>query len=233
MAMRNEFRRIGLAGLVSSLVVLGGCEYLQTEDPYTGEKEVNKTTKGAAIGAATGAVIGLISGNDSAQRKKKALVLAGVGGLAGGAVGNYMDRQDAKLREKLRNTGVSVTRTGPGGKNITLNMPGNITFAVNSADINASFYPVLGSVAEVLREFDKTIVEVAGHTDSDGSDAYNQELSQRRASSVAGYLTSQNIRGDRFLTVGAGESRPIAPNTTPDGKQANRRVEITIVPLEG
>ena len=233
MAMRNEFRRIGLAGLVSSLVVLGGCEYLQTEDPYTGEKEVNKTTKGAAIGAATGAVIGLISGNDSAQRKKKALILAGVGGLAGGAVGNYMDRQDAKLREKLRNTGVSVTRTGPGGKNITLNMPGNITFAVNSADINASFYPVLGSVAEVLREFDKTIVEVAGHTDSDGSDAYNQELSQRRASSVAGYLTSQNIRGDRFLTVGAGESRPIAPNTTPDGKQANRRVEITIVPLEG
>jgi outer membrane protein OmpA-like peptidoglycan-associated protein len=232
MAMRNEFRRIGLAGLVSSLVVLGGCEYLQTEDPYTGEKEVNKTTKGAAIGAATGAVIGLISGNDSAQRKKKALILAGVGGLAGGAVGNYMDRQDAKLREKLRNTGVSVTRTGPGGKNITLNMPGNITFAVNSADINASFYPVLGSVAEVLREFDKTIVEVAGHTDSDGSDAYNQELSQRRASSVAGYLTSQNIRGDRFLTVGAGESRPIAPNTTPDGKQANRRVEITIVPLE-
>lgn len=232
MAMRNEFRRIGLVGLLSSLAVLGGCEYLQTEDPYTGEKEVNKTTKGAAIGAATGAVIGLISGNDSAQRKKKALILAGVGGLAGGAVGNYMDRQDAKLREKLRNTGVSVTRTGPGGKNITLNMPGNITFAVNSADINASFYPVLGSVAEVLREFDKTIVEVAGHTDSDGSDAYNQELSQRRASSVAGYLTSQNIRGDRFLTVGAGESRPVAPNTTPDGKQANRRVEITIVPLE-
>ena len=232
MAIRNEFRKVGLAGIAGALVVLSGCQYKQTEDPYTGEREVNKTTKGAVIGAATGAVVGLITGNDSAQRKKKALVLAGVGGLAGGAVGNYMDRQDARLREKLRNTGVSVTRTGPRGENITLNMPGNITFAVDRADINAGFYPVLSSVADVLREFDKTLVEVAGHTDSDGSDAYNQQLSQNRAGSVAAYLTSQNLRGDRFMTVGAGESRPIAPNTTADGKQANRRVEITIVPLQ-
>jgi outer membrane protein OmpA-like peptidoglycan-associated protein len=227
--MRVWASRLLIAGVMTAFV--SGCEYMQTTDPYTGEQEVNKTTKGAAIGAATGAAIGLITGNDSAQRKKKALIFAGVGALAGGAAGNYMDRQDAALRAKLRGTGVSVTRTGPKGENITLNMPGNVTFAVNSADVSASFYPVLDSVGLVLKEFDKTIVEVAGHTDSDGSDAYNQQLSERRAQSVVSYLISREIRGDRFLTVGAGESRPIASNATPDGKAQNRRVEITIVPL--
>jgi outer membrane protein OmpA-like peptidoglycan-associated protein len=110
-------------------------------------------------------------------------------------------------------------------------MPGNVTFAVNSPDISSSFYPVLDSVGLVLKEYDKTMVEVAGHTDSDGSDVYNQQLSQRRAQSVVSYLTSREIRGDRFLTVGVGETRPIASNTTPDGKAQNRRVEITIVPV--
>jgi outer membrane protein OmpA-like peptidoglycan-associated protein len=231
MLLRCEMRKVGAAGLLGVLVLVSGCEYMQTTDPYTGEQEVNKTTKGAATGAAIGAAIGLITGDDSAERKKRALILAGVGGVAGGAVGNYMDRQDAALRARLQGTGVSVTRTGPKGENITLNMPGNITFAVNSGDISASFYPVLDSVGLVLKEFDKTMVEVAGHTDSDGSDAYNQQLSERRSSSVVAYLVSREIRGDRFLTVGAGESRPIASNATPDGKQQNRRVEITIVPL--
>jgi outer membrane protein OmpA-like peptidoglycan-associated protein len=231
MQLRKDSRKAGVAGLLGVLVTVTGCEYMQTTDPYTGEKEVNKTTKGAAIGAATGAAIGLITGDDSAERKKRALILAGVGGVAGGAVGNYMDRQDAALRARLQGTGVSVTRTGPNGENITLNMPGNITFAVNSADISASFYPVLDSVALVLKEFDQTMVEVAGHTDSDGSDAYNQQLSERRAGSVVAYLASRQIRSDRFLTVGAGESRPIASNATAEGKQQNRRVEITIVPL--
>lgn len=231
MLLRCEMRKAGMAGVVAALVFLGGCEYMQTTDPYTGETKVNKTTKGAATGAAIGAAIGLITGDDSAERKKRALILAGVGGLAGGAVGNYMDRQDAALRAKLQGTGVSVTRTGPNGENITLNMPGNITFAVNSADISSSFYPVLESAAIVLKEFDKTMVEVAGHTDSDGSDAYNQQLSERRAGSVVAYLASRQVRQDRFLTVGAGESRPIAPNTTPEGKAQNRRVEITIVPI--
>jgi outer membrane protein OmpA-like peptidoglycan-associated protein len=218
-----------MAGVLS--VSLAGCQYMQTTDPYTGEQEVNKTTKGAAIGAATGAAIGLITGDDSAERKKRALILAGVGAVGGGAVGNYMDRQDAALRARLQGTGVSVTRTGPNGENITLNMPGNITFAVNSAAVESSFYPVLDSVATVFKEFDKTMVEVAGHTDSDGTDAYNQQLSERRAQSVVSYFISRQIRGDRFLTVGAGESRPVASNATPDGKAQNRRVEITIVPV--
>ncbi|CAG0943798.1 putative lipoprotein YiaD [Gammaproteobacteria bacterium] len=231
MLMNGMARKAGLAGLMGLMVLAGGCEYMQTTDPYTGQTEVNKTTKGAAIGAATGVAIGLITGNDSAQRKKNALILGGVGAVAGGAVGNYMDRQDAALRARLQGTGVSVTRTGPKGENITLNMPGNITFAVNSGDINSSFYPVLDSVALVLKEFDKTMVEVAGHTDSDGSDSYNQLLSEKRANSVVAYLTSRDLRADRFIAVGAGESRPIASNATPEGKAQNRRVEITIVPL--
>jgi outer membrane protein OmpA-like peptidoglycan-associated protein len=224
-------RAAGLAATTAAMTLIAGCQYTQTTDPYTGEQRVNKTTKGAAIGAATGAVIGLITGDNSAQRKRQALILAGVGGLAGGAVGNYMDRQDAALRARLQGTGVSVTRTGPRGEYITLNMPGNITFATNSADIAASFYPVLDSVGIVLNEFDKTMVEVAGHTDSDGSDAYNQQLSERRANSVVSYLVSRQVRGDRFIAVGAGETRPIATNATPEGKAQNRRVEITIVPL--
>lgn len=231
MLLRCEMRKVGMVGTLSALVFLVGCEYMQTTDPYTGETEVNKTTKGAATGAAIGAAVGLISGDDSAERKKRALIGAGVGALAGGAVGNYMDRQDAALRARLQGTGVSVTRTGPKGENITLNMPGNITFAVNSADISASFYPVLDSVTLVLKEFDKTMIEVAGHTDSDGSDAYNQQLSERRAASVVSYFISRQVRADRFLTVGAGESRPISSNATPEGKAQNRRVEITIVPI--
>ncbi len=232
MLLRCEIRKAGAASLLAALVFAGGCQYTQTNDPYTGEQEVNKTTKGAAIGAATGLAIGLITGDSSAERKKRALILAGVGAVAGGAVGNYMDRQDAALRAKLQGTGVSVTRTGPNGENITLNMPGNITFAVDSADISASFYPVLDSVGLVLKEFDKTMVEVAGHTDSDGTEAHNQDLSQRRANSVMAYLTSRDLRSDRFITVGAGEAHPIASNDTKEGKQLNRRVEITIVPLK-
>lgn len=200
----------------------------QTTDPYTGEQKTSNTTKGAAIGAAAGVAIGLITGDDSAERKKRALILGAAGGLAGGAVGNYMDKQEAKLRAQLQGTGVSVTRNG---QNIILNMPGNVTFATNSADINASFYPVLNSVALVLKEYDKTVVDVAGHADSVGSEQANLELSQRRAASVTAYLSSQGINPQRLIAVGYGESRPIASNDTPEGRAQNRRVEITLVPV--
>ena len=199
-----------------------------TIDPYTREEKTSQATKGAAIGAATGVVVGLITGDDSAERKKRALILGGVGAIAGGGVGAYMDHQEMKLRQRLENSGVSVTRIGD---NITLNMPGNITFAFDSADISAGFYDVLGSVALVLNEYDKTFVEVAGHTDSTGSEEYNMGLSQRRAGSVASYLSAQQVMADRLITIGAGESRPIASNDTDAGRQANRRVEITIVPI--
>jgi outer membrane protein OmpA-like peptidoglycan-associated protein len=197
-------------------------------DPYTGESETSKATKGALIGAAAGAVVGLASGDDAVDRRQRALIGAGVGALAGGSVGYYMDRQEAKLRAELEGTGVSVTRIGD---NITLNMPGNITFATNSADLNASFLEVLGGVTKVLKEFDQTVVEVAGHTDSTGTDEYNQGLSQRRSESVSQYFTSRNISSQRLITVGMGETRPVADNGTANGRQANRRVEITMVPL--
>ena len=199
-----------------------------TLDPYTREEKTSNVTKGAAIGAASGAVVGLISGDDSSERKKRALIGAGVGALAGGAVGAYMDQQELELRKELEATGVSVTRIGD---NITLNMPGNVTFAVNSADVSASFYPVLDSVALVLDRFDKSFVEVAGHTDNTGAESYNQALSERRSASVVAYLESRDVRGDRFVSVGAGELRPVATNATTQGRQLNRRVEITIVPL--
>lgn len=206
-------------------MMLGGC---QTLDPYTQESKTSRAAKGAAIGAAAGAVVGLISGDDAVERRQHAMIGAGIGALAGGAVGNYQDRQEAKLRAELQGTGVSVTRMGD---NITLNMPGNVTFATNSSDLSPAFFDVLTSVSKVLKEFDKTVVEVAGHTDSTGSDSYNQTLSERRATSVAQYLQSNGIRGERLLTLGMGESRPVADNSTTDGRQANRRVEITMVPL--
>ncbi len=219
----KELRSAVLA--VGLTAVLLGC---QTLDPYTQEAKTSNTTKGAVIGAVAGAVVGLVSGDDAVERRQRALIGAGVGALAGGAVGNYMDRQEAKLRAELQGSGVSVTRIGD---NITLNMPGNVTFATNSSDLSPQFFNVLTSVSKVMKEFDKTVVEVAGHTDSDGSDAYNQSLSERRARSVSSYLQSQGISGQRMITVGMGESMPVADNSTPEGKQANRRVEITMVPV--
>ena len=214
-----------LAISVAVTAMMAGCTTL---DPYTQEKQTSNATKGAAIGAAVGVATGLITGDDSSERKKRALILGGAGAIAGGGVGYYMDQQEMKLRKQLEGTGVSVTRDGD---NITLNMPGNITFAVDSSDISSGFYPVLDSVGIVLNEYDKTMVEVAGHTDSSGEAAYNQALSQRRASSVADYLGSRKVKAERFIVVGGGESYPIASNDTASGKQLNRRVEITIVPL--
>jgi outer membrane protein OmpA-like peptidoglycan-associated protein len=206
-------------------ILLGACTTL---DPYTREERTARAQRQAVIGAVSGAVAGLITGDSSMERKKRALVGAGLGALTGAAVGSYMDRQEARLRAELDRTGVSVTRVGD---NITLNMPGNVTFATNSADLNASFYEVLNSVALVIDEFEQTVVEVAGHTDSTGSETYNQQLSERRASSVARYLGTREVRADRLIEVGMGELRPVASNDTEAGRQQNRRVEITLVPL--
>lgn len=224
MSMKGlKFAALGLcAG-----VMLTGCETL---DPYTQESKTSTATKGAVIGAVAGAVAGLASGDDAVERRQRALIGAGVGALAGGAVGVYMDRQEAELRAELQGSGVSVTRIGD---NITLNMPGNVTFATDSSDLNPAFFDVLTSVSKVMQEFDKTVVEVAGHTDSTGSDAYNQSLSERRANSVSRYLQTQGINSQRMITIGMGESMPVADNSTASGRSANRRVEITMVPVTG
>jgi outer membrane protein OmpA-like peptidoglycan-associated protein len=219
----NVFRpyRMRAVAIVALTGFLASC----TTDPFTGEQKVANTTKGVAIGAAAGAAVGALAGRD---RAKGAAIGAGVGALAGGAVGGYMDAQERKLREQLQGTGVSVTRMGD---ELILNMPGNITFPTDGSDIRSDFYPVLNSVVLVVKRYQKTLIEVAGHTDSTGSAAHNQQLSQRRAASVGNYFAGQGIRPERILTAGLGMSMPIASNTTAEGRQQNRRVELRLVPL--
>ena len=214
-----------ILAIAATTVFISGCETL---DAYTREEQTSSATKGALIGAAAGAVVGLISGDDALERRQHALIGAGVGALAGGSIGYYMDKQEAELRAELEGTGVSVTRNGD---NITLNMPGNITFATDSSDLSPAFFNVLNSVGKVLAEFEQTVVEVAGHTDSTGSDSYNQSLSERRANSVSSYLTAQGVIPQRLIVLGMGEARPVADNSSTAGRQANRRVEITMVPV--
>jgi outer membrane protein OmpA-like peptidoglycan-associated protein len=216
--------RLTLSTLLTVTLLASAC----TTDPFTGEQRVSKTAIGAGIGAGAGAVVGWISGKDQKESKRRALIGAGVGALAGGSVGAYMDIQEKKLREQLQKTGVSVTRKGD---DITLNMPGNITFASNSSDLNGGFYEVLNSVALVLKEYDKTLVEIAGHTDNKGTNEHNQSLSQRRAESVSRYLTTRGVKSERMLPVGAGETHPVASNDNETGRTQNRRVELTLTPL--
>lgn len=228
----NTSLKIALAAALSS-AILAGCATTAGGSAYgsagtTDQDGMSRTKKGALIGAAVGAVAGLLSGDDATERRQRALVGAGVGGLAGGAIGNYQDRQERALREKMAGTGVEVVRNGD---NITLNMPENITFGFDRSDLQPQFFPILNDVAATLQEYNQTIVEVAGHTDSKGTDAYNQALSERRAASVGNYLMSKGLMRDRFILVGAGETRPVASNDTEAGRAQNRRVEITLVPL--
>jgi outer membrane protein OmpA-like peptidoglycan-associated protein len=209
-----------IAAAMVAVIGLAGC----TTNPYTGEEQASNTAKGAGIGAIGGAVISAVTGGS----RKNILLGAGIGALAGGGVGYYMDQQENKLRTQLNNTGVSVTRDGD---KIILNMPGNITFATNSSDISADFYQILNSVALVINEFEKTYVDVTGHTDSTGSDSHNMQLSIARATSVARYLESRSVLPQRVSTQGMGKSQPIATNDTPAGRALNRRVEIVLTPL--
>jgi outer membrane protein OmpA-like peptidoglycan-associated protein len=218
--MRNIYGFQAVA-LAAGLCLLNAC----VTDPFTGEKKVSKTATGAVIGGATGAAIGAATGGN---RGKRAGIGAAAGVLAGGAVGAYMDHQESKLREQLQGTGVSVTRAGD---ELILNMPGNITFEVDQSDIRSNFYDVLNSVVLVVKEFDKTNIEVSGFTDSTGSDQYNQELSERRAGSVGSYLTSQGVSSGRVWTKGLGERYPVADNDTPAGRERNRRVELKLIPV--
>jgi outer membrane protein OmpA-like peptidoglycan-associated protein len=200
-----------------------------TTNPFTGEEQASKTAIGAGTGAALGAVAGaILGGTNSADARRAALIGAGLGALAGGGVGAYMDNQESKLRERLNESGVSVTRVGD---SIVLNMPSNITFDSNRAELKPQFYDTLNSVVEVFKEYKQTLIDVVGHTDSDGADDFNYDLSRRRAASVAQYLSSQQLDPNRFSVEGHGERDPIASNATASGKAQNRRVEITISPL--
>ncbi|MEG3191191.1 OmpA family protein [Lysobacter sp. D1-1-M9] len=217
--------------MLAGCATTGGGYYGGQPQQYPPQEEqdgMNRTQRGALIGAAVGAVAGLLSGDDATERRQRALVGVGVGGLAGGAIGNYQDRQERALRERMQGTGVDVVRQGD---NITLNMPNNITFGFDSASLQPQFHNVLDGVAGTLQEYNQTIVEVAGHTDSVGTDAYNQQLSERRAAAVGNHLMGQGLMRDRFILIGAGETRPVASNDTEAGRAQNRRVEITLVPI--
>ncbi|HUV20925.1 MAG TPA: OmpA family protein [Gammaproteobacteria bacterium] len=216
--------------ILLSLVGAIGISGCQTFDAYTGEQKASSTAKGAGIGAGIGAVLAYISNKDesSKTRKRRVLQAAGVGAIAGGGVGYYMDSQEAKLRQTLRSTGVSVERVGD---NINLIMPGNITFVSAGHDLNGNFYQVLDSVVLVLQEFNKTVIVVAGHTDSVGSTEYNQALSERRATSVANYLLSKAVVAARIETIGFGETAPLADNGSDEGRSLNRRVELSLLPI--
>lgn len=192
------------------------------------EEGMSRTQKGAIIGAVAGAVAGLLSGDDATERRQRALVGAGVGGLTGGAIGRYQDNQERALRERMAGTGVDVVRDGD---NITLDMPAAITFGFDSYALRSESYGVLDTVARTLGEFDQTIIEVAGHTDSVGNAAYNQKLSEQRAQAVADYLVSRGVNRERLMITGAGANHPIASNATEAGRAENRRVEITLVPI--
>jgi len=207
-----------------ALVAMVGCA---STDPYTGQQKTSNTAKGAGIGAVSGAVIGAATAS-SKDRKKGALTGALAGGAIGGGVGYYMDRQETALRARLQGSGVSVSREGD---NIRLNMPSGITFGVDRDEVRSEFYPTLESVAVVLKEYDKTNVRIVGHTDSTDSDSHNQTLSERRAHSVGQLLISHGIASGRVWTNGYGERYPIASNDTEQGRQANRRVEIELVPI--
>ncbi len=188
--------------------------------------EMTRAEQGAVIGTIAGAVVGKNTGD-----KDRGHTIAGavVGGIAGAAIGNYMDQQEAALRQQLQGTGVEVQRQND---NIVLTMPDAITFDFGRSDVKPQFYGVLNNLANTLNQFPQTRIQIAGHTDNVGSDASNLQLSQARANSVRGYLGSVGVAPARMQAVGYGESRPIADNNTDYGRAQNRRVEITLVPIQ-
>ncbi|MFV0277497.1 MAG: OmpA family protein [Parahaliea sp.] len=210
-SLRNA--ALALAGTLA----LSAC----TTNPYTGQQQ---TSKAATYGAGAAAVCALVGAIESGKHARNAALGCG---LAGAGVGAYMDVQEAKLREQLQGTGVQVIRDGD---NLRLIMPGNITFQTDSYNLRSDFYPVLNSVGEVLAKYADTTLRVTGHTDSTGSRAHNQTLSENRARAVADYLATRNIDRSRMLVQGVGPDQPIADNGTEAGRASNRRVELHILP---
>ena len=212
--MKNKF----LMTLALSLIVVS----CTTTNPETGKTQASKTTIGAGAGAAAGAVLGQIIGKDT----KGTVIGTAAGAAVGAVIGNVFDKQEAKLREDLKGTGVEVTRTAEG--EIKLVAPENVTFATNSSTISSRFTNTLDSIASVLKEYPDSNITVSGHTDSTGNDAINNPLSVNRANSVANYLKQEGIASSRITAVGYGSKQPVASNSTSDGRAQNRRVEIKI-----
>jgi outer membrane protein OmpA-like peptidoglycan-associated protein len=212
-------KKILLVG-ISSSVLLTAC----VTDPYTGQSSMSKTAAGGGIGAVLGAATGTaFGGNDLKNAGWGALA----GGAVGAAVGAYMDHQQKEMQQSLQGTGIDVVRTAD--NTLNLNMPSSITFGFNSSDITSQATSALDSVANVLNKYPDSTITVTGYTDDTGADAYNQRLSERRASSVGGYLSQHGVSGARLSQQGMGERNPKVPNTSEENRSQNRRVELAIV----
>jgi outer membrane protein OmpA-like peptidoglycan-associated protein len=194
-------------------------------DPNTGERKVSRTAIGGGAGALAGLLLGGLIGGGTGR-----IIGAGIGGIAGAAVGYTMDKQIKELKEQTAGSGVDVTESD-NGQAILVNLPEGVTFDVGSYTLKPQFRATLDKVAESLRQYPDSLIDVYGHTDSTGSDAFNQTLSENRARTVANYLTSQGVSPSRVRSQGYGETMPVADNTTEDGRARNRRVEIKIVPI--
>lgn len=208
--------------LFAAMLPLSAC----VTDPETGNRTISKAAIGGIGGALGGYLLGDLVGGRRDRTEK--ILGAGIGAVAGAGVGYYMDEQERKLRQQTAGTGINVIRDGD---NLVLDMPSEITFGVDSANIDPSFRSTLDQVASTLTQYEKTYVDVLGHTDSTGSDAYNQGLSERRASAVADYLSTRGVQSARLAARGYGESQPKASNLDAAGRSANRRVEIRLVPI--
>lgn len=215
-------KSIWMAAPLAVVMAATGCT---TTNPYTNEQQTSSLAKGAGIGALVGGVAGATkSGN---HRLDKTLIGAAVGAAAGGGVGYYMDAQEAKLRQEMQGTGVSVNRVGD---QIQLNMPSAITFGSDSSELSSQIHAPLDGVIKVLGEYPDTLVNIAGYTDSTGAAAYNQRLSELRAQAVGNYLARGGVNFNRLIMQGYGASNYVASNDTPEGRAQNRRVTVTLVP---
>ena len=213
-------KKMKLISLALAATLATGCAQITPRDD---DGSTNKTAAYGGIGALVGAVGGALINKDN--RGKGALIGAVAGGAAGAGYGYYADKQEAELRKSMEGTGVQVQRQGD---DLKLVMPGNITFATGSAEVSQQAQWTLGTVAESLKKYPGSNVEIGGHTDNVGSLASNNELSQKRAISVAKLLVGEGVEKSRVQVFGFGPTQPIASNSTEEGRQANRRVEIKL-----
>ena len=204
-----------------SLVSVSAC----VTDPNTGEQKVSRTAAVGAGGALAGLLLGGLIGGGTGR-----IVGAGIGGVAGAAVGYQMDKQIKELKEQTAGSGVDVTQAD-NGQSILVNLPDGVTFDVDSSTLKPQFRATLDRIAQSLQTYPDSLIDVYGHTDSTGSDQYNQALSERRARTVADYLVMRGVSAPRVRSLGYGETMPVASNDTEQGRALNRRVEIKIVPI--
>lgn len=183
----------------------------------------SNAVKGGVIGGVGGGVVGGVIGHYAGNTALGAIIGAAVGGTAGALIGNYMDKQAEEMQKDI--AGAKIERVGEG---IKITFDSGILFATNSSTLEPQAKTNINNLAAILNKYADTNILVTGHTDSDGTEQYNQSLSERRAKSVSDYTAMQGVSSSRFSVVGLGELEPVASNNTPDGKRMNRRVEIAV-----